>query len=189
MHALIIRTSILGENSTSNQLIQHWLQTHNPSQITERNLIQEPIAHLDGFRFGAINAAEPDAAQAPVKAFSDTLIAEIEAADHIVIGLPMYNFGIPSQVKAWMDHLARAGKTFQYTANGPEGLLADKPVTVLATRGGAYAGTPGDSQTPFVKQFLGFIGLKQVDFIYAETLASDQRVAALTSAKNAIIAA
>jgi len=190
MHALILRTSILGENSSSNQLIDHWLANHKPSQVTERNLVSSPIPHLDAERFGAINAASPDNQQAPIQALSDQLIGEIEAADEIVIGLPMYNFGVPSQVKAWMDHLARAGRTFQYTANGPQGLLKSKPVTVIATRGGAYANTAQDSQVPFVKQFLAFIGLKDVSFVYAETLSSsEKRPEALATAQAQLSAA
>lgn len=189
MHALVIRTSILGENSTSNALIDHWIKTQSPAKITERNLAENPIPHLDGERFAAINAAEPSEQQAPIKAFSESLIAEIEQADAIVIGLPMYNFGVPSQVKAWMDHLARAGRTFQYTAGGPRGLLADKPVTIIATRGGAYAESPNDHQAPFVKQFLGFIGLQQVNFVYAETLASAQRADVIETTRATIAAA
>jgi FMN-dependent NADH-azoreductase len=189
MHVLVIRTSILGDNSSSNHLIDHWIASHKPSQITERNLASQPVPHLDGERFAAINAQTPSAEQAPIQALSDTLIDEIEQADAVIIGLPMYNFGVPSQVKAWMDHLARAGRTFKYTEQGPAGLLADKPVTVLATRGGAYADTAHDHQAPFVKQFLGFIGLKQVAFIYAETLASSQRSQAIEGARFAIEAA
>lgn len=188
MRVLVLRTSILGENSSSDQLLDHWLAQHQPADVVERHLAQDPIPHLDGERFAAINAATPDAGQAAIQALSDTLIAEIEAADQIIIGLPMYNFGVPTQLKAWMDHIARAGRTFRYTANGPEGLLADKPVTVFATRGGAYADTPMDHQAPFVKQFLGFIGLKSVDFIYAETLAGPDRDQVLNNAKTAIAA-
>ncbi|MBB3169059.1 FMN-dependent NADH-azoreductase [Simiduia aestuariiviva] len=189
MQLLVIRTSILGDQSSSNKLIDHWIAEHRPSHVIERNLAADPIPHLDGERFAAINASEPNATQAPIQALSDELIAEIERADAIVIGLPMYNFGVPSQVKAWMDHLARAGRTFRYTDQGPKGLLADKPVTVLATRGGAYADTPHDHQAPFVAQFLGFIGLKNVNFIYAETLASAQRDDVLASARSVIAAA
>lgn len=188
MRVLVIRTSILGDNSSSDQLLDHWLAQHNPDQIVERHLARDPIPHLDGARFAAINTAEPSTEQAGIQALSDQLIAELEAADHIIIGLPMYNFGVPTQLKAWMDHIARAGRTFRYTEKGPEGLLADTPVTVFATRGGAYADTPMDHQAPFVKQFLGFIGLKSVNFIYAETLAGPDRDKALNNAKTAIAA-
>ena len=76
-----------------------------------------------------------------------------------MVGLPMYNFGIPSQLKSWIDHVARAGITFRYTENGPQGLLEDKPVTVLAARGGLYAGTDNDTVTPYIKLFFGFVGI------------------------------
>lgn len=184
MKLLVIRSSILGDHSSSNLLIDHWLAEHNPAQVLERNLAAEPIPHLDGERFQALNAAEPN----PVQAFSDQLLAEIESADQILIGLPMYNFGVPSQLKAWMDHLARAGRSFKYTAEGPVGLLADKPVTLLATRGGAYANSQWDNQAPFVAQFLSFIGLKSVRFVYAESLAGAQRQQSLAQAKQQLAA-
>ena len=106
----------------------------------------------------------------------------------IVIGLPMYNFGVPSTLKAWFDHIARAGVTFRYTADGPEGLLKGKKAVVFATRGGRYAGTPLDTQTEFVRNFLGFVGITDVEFVYAEGLAisPDAKTAALTQAQQTI---
>lgn len=184
MHALVLRTSILGDHSNSNRLLDDWLQARRPQQVTQRNLAAEPIPHLDGERFNALNAATAN----PVQALSEQLIGEIEAADEIVIGVPMYNFGVPSQLKSWMDHLARAGRTFQYTPEGPVGLLQDKPVTIMATRGGAYANTEHDNQAPFIRQFLQFIGLKNVRFVYAEALATDQREPALERAKAELAA-
>ena len=90
--------------------------------------------------------------------------------DAIALGLPMYNFGIPSGLKAYFDHIARAGVTFKYTENGPVGLLTGKKVYVFAARGGMYAGTAKDSQTTYVRDFLGFIGITDVEFVYAEGL-------------------
>ena len=90
----------------------------------------------------------------------------------LVIGLPMYNFGVPSSLKAWFDHVARAGTTFRYTEQGPEGLMKGKKVYVLATRGGYHAGTAADQQTPFVRRFLSFLGMDDVEFVYAEGLAT-----------------
>ena len=101
---------------------------------------------------------------------SDRLIKEISDADVVVIGLPMYNFGIPSTLKAYFDQIARAGITFRYTDNGPEGLLTGKKVFVFAARGGMYAGSPLDSQTSYVRDFLGFLGMNEVEFVYAEGL-------------------
>ena len=104
------------------------------------------------------------------------------------MGVPMYNFGVPSVLKAYFDHIARAGITFRYTANGPVGLLEDRPVYILAARGGLYAGTPNDSQTPFIRSFLGFIGLKDVHFVYAEGLnmGDNQKENSLQEAGRAI---
>jgi FMN-dependent NADH-azoreductase len=119
---------------------------------------------------------------------SDALIAELRQADVIVLGLPMYNFGIPSTLKAYFDHVARAGETFRYTPQGPVGLLGGRKVYVFATRGGRYAGTPMDTQSDYVRQFLAFIGIDDVEFVYAEGLAlgAEQREAALQDASDQI---
>jgi FMN-dependent NADH-azoreductase len=133
----------------------------------------EPVPHLNGERFGAFIAKpeERTDAQHAVVAYSDALIDELKRADIVVLGLPMYNFGVPSQLKAYFDHIARAGVTFKYTATGPVGLLTGKKVYVFATRGGLYAGSPLDTQTGYVRDFLGFLGMNDVQFIYAEGLA------------------
>ena len=106
----------------------------------------------------------------------------------VVLGLPMYNFGVPSTLKAYFDHIARAGVTFRYTANGPVGLLTGKRVYVFAARGGLYQGTPRDTQTGYVREFLGFLGLRDVEFVFAEGLAVDEarKTAALADANAAI---
>ena len=109
--------------------------------------------------------------QDDVVAYSDALIAELKRADVIVLGLPMYNFGVPSQLKSYFDHIARAGETFRYTANGPVGLLGGKKAYVFAARGGLYAGTALDTQTSYVRDFLRFVGIADVEFVYAEGLA------------------
>jgi FMN-dependent NADH-azoreductase len=131
------------------------------------------VPHLNGERFGAFIAKpeERTDAQHAVVAYSDALIDELKRADIVVLGLPMYNFGVPSQLKAYFDHIARAGVTFKYTATGPVGLLTGKKVYVFATRGGLYAGSPLDTQTGYVRDFLGFLGMNDVQFIYAEGLA------------------
>ena len=133
----------------------------------------ESVPHLDAERFGAF-ITKPDersVAQQAVVAYSDTLIDELVRADVIVLGLPMYNFGVPSQLKAYFDHVARAGLTFKYTDKGPVGLLTGRKAYVFATRGGVYAGTPLDTQTGYVRDFLRFIGITDVNFVYAEGLA------------------
>ena len=116
----------------------------------------DPVPHLDAERFAAFITPPGEAhrAQHAVVAYSDALIDELEQADVIVLGLPMYNFGVPSQLKAYFDHIARAGVTFNYTRTGPVGLLTGKKVFVFAARGGVYAGTPMDTQTSYVRDFL-----------------------------------
>jgi FMN-dependent NADH-azoreductase len=119
---------------------------------------------------------------------SDALIEELRRADVLVLGLPMYNFGVPSTLRAYFDHVARAGVTFRYTPEGPVGLLTGKKAYVVATRGGRYAGTTADLQSAYVRQFLGFIGIREVEFIYAEGLAlgAEQRERAIAAAEARI---
>ena len=116
----------------------------------------------------------PDAQRTPAQAarvaLDDALIAELQAHDILVLGVPMYNFGVPSQLKNWIDAVARNGVTFRYTEQGPEGLLKGKTVYVAFARGGRYRDTPADSQTPYLKTVLGFLGLTDVHFVYAEGL-------------------
>lgn len=109
--------------------------------------------------------------QVQLASISEGVVKDVLAADEIVLAVPMYNFGIPSVLKAWFDRLARAGITFQYTENGPKGLLKNKQVTVLAARGGKYQGTPLDTQTDFIANFFNFLGLDNTRFVYAEGLA------------------
>ncbi len=175
---LQINASISHSNGQSSQLANQFVAAfcaRNPNaQVVLRDVAAaEPVPHLDGERFGAFitKPEERTAAQAAVVAYSDALIAELKAADVIVLGLPMYNFGVPSQLKAYFDHIARAGATFKYTEKGPVGLLTGKKVYVFAARGGLYAGTPLDTQTSYVRDFLRFLGMTDVGFIYAEGLA------------------
>jgi len=193
---LKINSSLFSANGQSSQLTERfaaaWQASHPGSRVVERDLAANPVPHLDGARFMAFLAKpeERSAEQQAVVDFSDALIAELRAADAVVIGLPMYNFGIPSQLKAYFDHIARAGVTFRYTANGPEGLITGKKVYVLATRGGVYAGTPQDSQTAYVRDFLGFIGITDLEFIYAEGLnmGDESKNAALAQAHQSLAA-
>lgn len=142
-------------------------------RLITRDLAVEPVPHLTAERFAAFTTPETErsAAQQAVVAYSDTLIAELREADVIVLGLPMYNFGLPSTLKAYFDHIARAGVTFRYTSEGSEGLLTGKKAYVVTTRGGNYRDTPMDTQEPYIRIFLGFIGITEVEFIYAEGLA------------------
>jgi FMN-dependent NADH-azoreductase len=160
---------------------------HPDAQVLMREVASaEPVPHLTSERFSAFiaKAEERTDAQHAVVGYSDTLIDELKRADIIVMGLPMYNFGVPSQLKAYFDHIARAGVTFKYTATGPVGLLTGKKVYVFATRGGLYAGTPLDTQTGYVRAFLAFLGMQDVQFVYAEGLAvsAESREAGLAKA-------
>ena len=184
-----------GANSTllANELTAQLQQANPGAKLVVRNLQAEPLPHLDDAVLGAFftPADQRTAEQAAIAARSDALIAELQAADIVVIGAPMYNFGVSSQLKTYFDFIARAGVTFQYTANGPEGLVKGKKVYVVSARGGKYLGTPGDSQTPYLKTFLGFLGMTDVNFIYAEGLnmGPDAASTALAAAREAIAAA
>lgn len=169
---LVINSSISGSNGNSNKLVQFLLAQLSGAQVTEIDLNAQPLPHLEMSEIGAwmTPAAERSREQQALAARSDELIAKIEAADAIVFGVPMYNFALPSQLKALLDRLARAGVTFKYTETGPVGLLKDKPVIFALARGGIYANTPADSQVPFLKTFFNFIGLTQLHFVYAEGL-------------------
>jgi FMN-dependent NADH-azoreductase len=174
---LELRTSIHSADGASSRLaadfVAAWRGANPEARVIERDLARDPVPHLTAERFAAF-LAKPEARtpeQQAIAGQSDALIAELRDADTIVIGLPMYNFGIPSTLKAYFDHVARAGQTFRYTEKGPEGLLKGKKAVVFATRGGLYAGTPKDTQTAYVRDFLAFLGIVDVDFVYAEGLA------------------
>lgn len=163
---LQVDSSILGDNSASRKLVQQLTdhlaaQTENAEVIT-RDLAKDALPHLDGEVLGSL--AEGTAVEA------DAVIAEAQKADVLVIGAPMYNFFIPSQLKTWFDYLARAKVTFEYTPNGPKGLLQNKKVYVVTTRGGQHKDSATDVLTPYLKIMLGFVGLHDVEFIYAEGL-------------------
>lgn len=189
---LQLNTSFSGDGSQSTRLatefVARWQQRRPGTSVSVRDFASQPVPHLDGPRFSAFITA-PEARtpeQQAVVAYSDALIQELRDTDVLVLGLPMYNFGIPSQLKSYFDHVARAGETFRYTATGPEGLLTGKKAYVFATRGGRYVGTPMDTQTGYVRDFLRFIGIQDVEFIYAEGLAmgEDPRREALAAAEQ-----
>jgi FMN-dependent NADH-azoreductase len=142
-------------------------------ELTVRDLASNPHPALDETALGALftPAEQRTAAQNARVALDDALIAEVQSADVLVLGVPMYNFGITTQLKNWIDAIARAKVTFQYTANGPEGLLKGKKVYIALTRGGVYRDTQADSQVPYLKMVLGFLGLTDIEFVYAEGMA------------------
>jgi FMN-dependent NADH-azoreductase len=182
-----------GESSRlANGFAGQWRDANPDSRVIERDLAADAIPHLTAERFMAFLAKpeERTGAQREIAEFSDALIAELESADVIVLGLPMYNYGVPSTLKAYFDHVARAGRTFRYTEKGPQGMLKGKKAIVFATRGGLHAGTSRDTETAYVRDFLNFIGISDVQFVYAEGLAMGEapKAEALASAGRAIAA-
>ena len=173
---LFVKSSVFGNGGQSSKLadhfIQRWKAEHDDAQVVVRDLVDQPIAHFDLNAISALSteATERSPDQQEIVKVSDTLIGEVQGADAIVIAAPMYNFAVPSQLKAWFDQIARNGVTFRYTENGPVGLLQDKPVYILATRGGQYHEAGLDYQVPWLKLILGFVGLKNVQVILAEGL-------------------
>jgi FMN-dependent NADH-azoreductase len=174
---LQLKTSIFSTGGESSRLADAFVETRKIIEpglrIITRDLAKDPVPHLtaEGFQ-GFI--AKPEARtpeQAKIVAYSDALIDELRRANTIVLGLPMYNFGVPSALKAYFDHVARAGVTFKYSDKGPVGLLTGKKAYIIATRGGNFTGTSWDTQTAYVRNFLAFVGITDVEFIIAEGLA------------------
>ncbi|MBS0055831.1 FMN-dependent NADH-azoreductase [Yersinia sp. Marseille-Q3913] len=180
---LVLKSSILATYSQSNQLadffVEQWQAAHAGDEITVRDLAAQPIPVLDGELVGALRPS--DAALTPRQqealALSDELIAELQANDVIVMAAPMYNFSIPTQLKNYFDLIARAGVTFRYTEKGPEGLVTGKRAIILTSRGGIHKDTPTDLVVPYLRLFLGFIGITDVEFVFAEGIAYGPEVA------------
>lgn len=163
-----------GANSTklANRITERLLAANPGATVTVRDLAAEPLPVLDEVALGALftPAEQRSAEQAALAARFDAAIAELQAHDTVVLGVAMYNFGVTVQLKSWIDAIARAGVTFKYTETGPVGLVEGKTVYAACARGGLYRGTPNDSQTPYLKAVLGFLGMKDVHFVYAEGL-------------------
>ena len=175
MHKLLtIQSSLFGHDGQSSRLIRRftdqWLRQHPEGSVITRDLAASPVPHLDAARLAALMT--PEAERTPVQQavvdFSDALIDEIREADVLALGVPMYNFDVPSTLRAYFDHIARAGVTFRYTADGPKGLIDDKPTYVFLTRGGIHG--EDHPQTRYLQQFLGLIGISNVEFVHAEGL-------------------
>ena len=199
MKILQINSSARSAGANSTRLadsITARLKAANPAAVVElRDLAANPHPVLDEAALGALftPAEQRTPEQAARVALDDALIAQVQSADAIVLGVPMYNFGVPVQLKTWIDAIARAGVTFRYTENGPEGLIKGKKVYVALARGGIYRDTPADSQVPYLKGVLGFLGMTDVEFIYAEGLAmgpesADKAFAAAEAAIGAVVA-
>ena len=178
MNILIVSSSANGDRSVSDGLVSRYVEAVRAADptatVVRRDVGAEPLPHLTSATVAAIKGEPETEAEREARALSDTLIAEMKAADVIVIASPMYNFGMSSTLKAWFDHVLRAGVTFRYTAEGPEGLLGDKKAVVIQSRAGAYGadGTPHmDAQEPHIRILLGFMGITDVRYITAEKLA------------------
>ncbi|UPQ89330.1 FMN-dependent NADH-azoreductase [Vibrio sinaloensis] len=186
-NTLVLKSSILGPHSQSTQLIDKVLE--GKSGIIERNLAENPLPILDMDVATALRGGDDlTEQQQAILALSDQLIDELKAADQIVIGAPMYNFMVPTQLKNWFDMIARAGVTFSYTENGPVGLIDNKKVIVVTTRGGLHKDSPRNSIESYLTTMLGFIGLTDVEFVYAEALnmGEEQAEAAREQATQAL---
>lgn len=176
MQILQLNASARSEGSQSARLagrvVERLLERTPQAAVTRRDLAADPHPVLDEAALQALfaPAEQRTPEQAERVALDDALIAEVQAADVVVIGVPMYNFMITSQLKNWFDAIARARVTFRYTENGPEGLLTGKTVYVALTRGGVYRDTEADTQVPYLKKMLSFLGMTDVRFIYAEGL-------------------
>ncbi|EPB0880559.1 FMN-dependent NADH-azoreductase [Yersinia enterocolitica] len=180
---LVLKSSILATYSQSNQLadffVEQWKAAHAGDEITVRDLAAQPIPVLDGELVGALRPSDAELTprQQEALALSNELIAELQANDVIVMAAPMYNFNIPTQLKNYFDLIARAGVTFRYTEKGPEGLITGKRAIILTSRGGIHKDTPTDLVVPYLRLFLGFIGITDVEFVFAEGIAYGPEVA------------
>jgi FMN-dependent NADH-azoreductase len=192
---LTLTSSLAGAGSTSDPLVAETIRQltalHPGAHVVHRDLAHDPVPHLMPDTFAGIRAEASTPAEHAARALSDQLIAEVRAADVIVIGAPMYNFSLPTTLRAWFDHVLRPRVTFTYTAEGPKGLVGDKPVIVIEARGGLYSEGPAaavDFQEPYLRHLLGFIGLADVRFVRAEKVGygAEARAAAMEAAIAAI---
>ena len=182
MKLLHVDSSALGSHSVSRQLsaevVTQLQRLHPGIEVRYHDLAAQPLPHWTP----VADAADPATAR------GGEMLDEFLAADIVVIGAPMYNFSIPSQLKAWLDRIAVAGKTFRYGPNGPEGLAGGKRVIVASSRGGMHANSPMDFQEPYLRALLGFLGIDQVEFVRAEgvNMGAEHKAGALASARQAI---
>lgn|SRR5690606_18163156 len=195
---LVINSSAADGDAASRMLVRSVVDAlkrdAQHATVVERDVGRDPIPHLTGDALGGIGRGDP---QTPVarrtRALSDALIAELHAADVVVIGAPMYNFSVPTTLRAWFDYVLRAGETFTYSEAGPRGLLEGKRAIVVESRGGEYSSGPAraiDFQEPYLKHLLGFMGIGDVTFVRTEKMGfgPDARAAAIAAAE-AVIAA
>ncbi|ELA3115071.1 TPA: FMN-dependent NADH-azoreductase [Vibrio vulnificus] len=168
---LVLKSSILGDYSQSNKLVDEFINKFDQHDVVVRDLAEQPLPVLDFQVATALRASgDLSEAQQAIVDLSDQLIAEIKHADTLIIAAPMYNFTVPTQLKNWIDLIARAGVTFTYTEQGPKGLIEGKKAVVVTTRGGIHKDAASDIITPYLKTVLGFVGITEVEFVYAEAL-------------------
>jgi FMN-dependent NADH-azoreductase len=195
---LVLRSSVSGAGSVSNALVDEALAALRAADpqaaVINRDLAATPVPHLGADAFAGVRGAPANDEQVAARALSETLIAELLAADILLIGAPMYNFGLPTQLKSWFDYVLRPGVAFKYTETGPQGLLKDKRAIAIFARGGLYSEGPYkalDAQEPHLRALLAFMGITEISAIHAERLAmGDQaRAAGLEKARSQIAAA
>jgi FMN-dependent NADH-azoreductase len=191
MKIVHIDSSIAGREATSSVLaksIVDRLSNNQETQVHYRDLNQEGLGHLNDEVFAGfqLEANQRNEVQQAAAKRSDAYITELQDADALVLAVPMYNFSTPSTVKAWIDHVARAGVSFSYGENGPVGLLNIKKAYIVSTRGGQYANTAFDHQSPWIEQVLKFVGVQAVEFIYAEGQAGGAAEQAVQAANDKI---
>jgi FMN-dependent NADH-azoreductase len=192
---LVINSSAAREGSVSRELVEftvdRLLQFEPGATVVRRDLGAQPVPHLSVDTLNGVRGTPSSAAERAARALSDELIAELRAADTVVIGAPMYNFGVTTSLRAWFDHVLRAGETFAYSSDGPRGLLGEKRVIVIESRGGQYSEGPGaaaDFQEPYLRHLLGFIGIRDVAFVHAEKIGygPEARAVSLEAARGRI---
>ena len=197
MKLLHIDSSILNDNSVSRQLtrdiVDRWRQDYPDGEVTYRDLAEEAPNHLSAEILGAgsVDQSQRSAVQCHEVAYGEALMKEFLEADVIVLGAPMYNFSIPSQLKAWLDRVMVAGRTFKYTENGPVGLISGKKVVIVSSRGGVYSesstGQAMDHQESYLQVALAFMGITDISIVRAEGMSmAEKRNRAIVFAQKEI---
>ena len=167
-NVLVLKSSILADNSQTNQLSDYFVSKLADKNVVIRDLAANPLPHFDATAATALRGQPTSAEENALLALSNELVAEIKNADTLIINAPMYNFHIPTQLKSYFDFIARPRVTFQYSEKGPEGLLKGKKAVVLAAFGGFHQNQPTDLVTSYMKTILGFVGITDVQFVYME---------------------
>ena len=176
-HILAINSSVAGQGSASRLLVEETVDrlcAATPAvSVTWRDVGVSPVPHLTPATLAGVRGEPVTGAELATRALSDALIAELRVADTVVMGVPMYNFGVPTGLRAWFDHVLRAGETFRYSSAGPEGLLGGKRVIVIEARGGYYSEGPAqafDFQEPYLRHLFAFVGITDVEFVRVEKM-------------------